>query len=164
MSAVPLRFLRSIAVACLISLSGCRSQPPSGRLGIPAPDRARLLVVKVADTPDKRHWKWSVLAGRNWESPVIDGTTAVLEGGYPLNAAMRSGGCHTWEMDLSAKRAGERWNWAIELHGSNGRTARSSGTALSIEPVSTLETETGLPCELRLARIDGNPVVLRLPR
>ncbi|MFM7320056.1 MAG: hypothetical protein ACKO5K_00855 [Armatimonadota bacterium] len=153
-------------VLALVALTaaGCRPAPTSARLGVPAADRARVYFASIADTADKRHWKWSILAGRNWETPRIEGTTMILEGGYPLNAALRSGGCHTWEVDLKAGRSDSGWSWTLELHGSNGRTARSNGSAAEIDVLETSEKETGLPAELRLARIGGNPVVLRLPR
>jgi len=153
-----------LPILTLALVAGCRSTPPATRLGIPAEDRVRVLATTVAETDAKRHWKWSVLAGRNWETPRIEGTTASLAGGYPLNAAMRSGGCHTWEVDLVAEHRDGAWEWSLEVHGSNGRTAKATGRSERVERVSTTETETGLPADLRLARIDDNPVDLKLPR
>lgn len=158
--------LRTAVLLILAGAFGCVSRPtaPQGRYGLPADGRVRLVATRLKESDNELHWKWSLLGSRNWERAEVAGTEAKLLGGYPLNATDRNGGSHVWEMDLTARRTKSEWSWTLTVHGSNGETARHSGTAQSIRIQGTSDTETGLPADLSLAQIDRSPVRWVIPR
>lgn len=147
-------------------LTGCGRRPAAqtGRYGLPASGAVRLVATRIAETPAKVHWKWSLLGSRNWETPAVAGTEASLSGGYALNAVGKQGGCHVWELDLEGSQKDGTWSWRITVHGSNGKTARSEGTARRLKIHASTDSETGLPSDLLLAEIDDSPVRWRIPK
>ena len=156
-------FVSGLAVACCL---GCgQSVPDNGSLmTVPPPDQVRFVTTQIVSSTDTLHWKWSVIGGRNWETPAADGTKLRLIGGYPLNSPLRQGACHTWEVDLKARREDGKWVWNTELHGSNGKTARANGTAAEIKVAKAVSDTQRLPLERELARIDDSPLVWSIPR
>lgn len=149
------------------------AQRPPGHLSVPASGKVRIVTTKIKDSLDSVHWKWSVIGERNWTEANVSATTASLGGTYPLNSTSRSGGCHVWECDVIVKRTGpDSAEYVLNLHGSNGTTARTSGSlpsvkkgdALPIEPAQETDTLLRLPAELRLATVDGKPITFRIEK
>lgn len=140
--------------------------PPtsSSRLAVPPPDRVRVVYAELSSDDQRIHAKWSIIGGKNWETPMAKGPVLSLAGGYPLNASLRSGGCHTWEFDLDAQRVAGEWKWKAIAHGSNGKTARSEGTAARIEVLLDRDSEERIPCRVTVARIGDDNLVLDIPK
>ncbi len=107
------------------------------------------------------HVKWSLIGERNWIEPQAQGSLLSLRDVYPLNAVDRRGGCFTWEVDLIL----EKDQWKAKIHGSNGKTAETSGPrkgdlVLRIDRDSDLR----LPADTVLANIGDTPLQLSIAR
>lgn len=155
-----------LGLIALLALDGCAKAPARNlaRLGVPKPDLARIVHTPLENTPSRIRAKWSIIGGRNWESPIADTVSLTLSGGYPLNAPLRRGGCHTWEIDLDAKRVDGRWQWKTTVHGSNGKTAVSQGAAQGLELLLDQDSEQQLPATVPLATVDRKQITIALPR
>jgi hypothetical protein len=153
-------------LAGVVCLHGCGKTSPQfgSRLTVPAPDRVRIVYTRLSADNQRIHAKWSIIGGKNWDLPVAANLSLGLTGGYPLNAPMRQGGCHTWEFDLDAEKIDGQWKWKTIVHGSNGKTAGSQGTAAKIDLLLQSDSEERLPCQLDLARIDNTPLTLTVPK
>jgi hypothetical protein len=129
---------------------------------------------KIEQTPDRLHWKWSVIGERNWtEARAADGQLSLAKT-YPLNSTVRRGGCNIWECDLTAERgpAANMIRWTAILHGSVGTTVRDEGTVRDTGggPVSAVRVELDrdtverLSADLLLAHVGETAIRLRIER
>ncbi|MBC8102509.1 MAG: hypothetical protein H7Z41_07955 [Cytophagales bacterium] len=149
---------------------GCGKAPrKQGALAIPTSGNVRVVSRKVAQTPSRLQWKWSVIGERNWRSAQVKDATASLTKTYPLNDATQSGGCNIWECDLTA----ERGQWTLTLHGSDGTTATGTGALpanAGADPRKAVQIReeadrlTSLPADLTLATVDGKTVAFHIDR
>jgi hypothetical protein len=101
--------------------TGCRRAPrKQGSLSIPTEGNVRIVSTKVEQTPNRLHWKWSVIGERNWREAKVSGLAASLNKTYSLNDATERGGCNIWETDFTVADG----RWTLILHGSDGTTAK----------------------------------------
>jgi len=167
--------LVAAGIPALICAAGCRRGGPAGEQGslsIPPPDNVRIVSRKIEQTPERLHWKWSVIGERNWTRPRAARGQLSLDTTYPLNDPLHSGGCNIWECDLTAERAGGAIRWEAVLHGSNGMTVKDEGTVPSPgggpESVVRIEidqdTVERLPADLGLADIGNTALHLGIER
>lgn len=150
---------------------GCQPSAPqgsAGRLSAPEKDTARLLAVKVKETPERLHYQWSLLGERNWTTPgVTPEGQATLTDVYPLNDPRRSGGCPTWLCDAILTKKAEGWQWELRLHGSNGKTATHVGTvdqSPAPEILLPQDRSVSLPATTELVRLGKTTLTLQLPK
>ena len=162
---VPLILLLTLASGLAM---GCRKAPRrDGLLSIPTDGNVRIVSREVENASGHLHWKWSVIGERNWRKAAVAGTVASLTGTYALNDATERGGCNIWEGDLDVAEG----RWTFTLHGSDGTTAKDSGTlAASTDLAQAVRIQqeddklTSLPADLTLAAIDGKPLTLHIER
>ena len=87
---------------------------------------------KIEQTPDRMHWKWSVIGERNWSRATASAGRLTLAQTYPLNTPTRSDGTNIWECDLTAERSGaSEIRWTTVLHGIDGTTVQDQGVVPS---------------------------------
>jgi hypothetical protein len=161
---------------CLLGY-GCRGGDPAGgkgTLAIPPRDSVRIVSRKIEQTPDRLHYKWSVIGERNWIEARAAAGQLSLAKTYPLNTTSQRGGCNIWECDLTAERdaAAATVRWTTLLHGSIGTTVRDAGTAPDAGggPTSVVrvdldrDTVERLSADLTLAHVGDTPIRLRIER
>lgn len=149
--------------------TGCRRAPrKQGSLSIPTEGNVRIVSTKVEQTPNRLHWKWSVIGERNWREAKVSGLAASLNKTYSLNDATERGGCNIWETDFTVADG----RWTLILHGSDGTTAKDEGmlaeggadVSKAVEINQQEDRLTSLPADLTLATVDGKPLTLHIER
>lgn len=173
------RFLFAVFFAALISLSlfvtGCNRAAPkgSGPLQLPADGYVNLISRPVKQNAETFHWKWSVLAERNWRKADAQGGNLSLKDVYPLNDVNERGGCNVWEVDLTVNApVGTPATWEARLHGSVGTTVIGKGTAdlkgaalaSAVQILENRDTSLRLPVNVALARIGETEIRLTLAK
>lgn len=171
-----------LLIALLAGMTGCRlkSGPTAeGPLSIPPQSHVRIVSRRITQTPEKLHWKWSLIGERNWTEARASETEMALSKTYALNDPLTSGGCNIWECDLIAERttgkgAKPSLRWRTILHGSDGTTREGKGTlpiggneagvslSAAVRILVDKDALQRLPAETVLARVADREVTLRV--
>ena len=170
----------TLGLACLIVtictiLMGCNRAAPrgSGPLQLPAEGYINLLSRSIMQSPDKIHWKWSILGERNWRKAEAQGAVLSLSDVYALNNVTERGGCNVWELDLEVTAPnGQPAVWEARLHGSVGTTVVGKGTLdlqgssliSAVRIVETGDTSLHLPADIIVARLGGTDLRLTIAK
>lgn len=147
-----------------------RPAPSGTTLSIPPPGHARILARKIADTPDRVEWQWTLVGDRNWTEATSRPDGFELGGAYPFNSRSTLGGTHIWIVDLAVARPrGDRvgpLRVDSSIHGSNGTTVTQVWDSSSGSPtLSVIQTEdalVGVPADVILASVGGRGLTLKM--
>jgi hypothetical protein len=170
----------SLLLAGLVSGCEVEGKADAGRLSVPSQGKARIVATKISDTPEKVHWKWSLIGERNWGGTEVVGKDKAGAGNLvlgltepsPINNPTKAKGCNVWELDLTAEKADGAVQWKATLHGSDGTTTETASTEPStaakagdvVRVLQTGDATPGLPAELKVAEINGKPLVFRVAK
>jgi len=155
-----------IAAGCRLPYGG----DTNAALGVPTLGNVRVVTTKITTTPDRLHYKWSLIGSSNWRKASAETTNFSLTDTYPLNSATERGGCNVYEADLTAERA--MGKWTMILHGSDGTTVRSDGTLPAGKSATDAvqihqdlpSVAVRLPADLNLATVGETPIRLQIAR
>jgi hypothetical protein len=147
-----------------------RPVPSGSALSIPPPGRARILARKIADTPTRVEWQWTIVGDRNWTVVTARTDGYELGGAYAFNSQTTLGGTHIWIVDLSVSKPGgdtaAQLRVDSSIHGSNGTTQTQAWNAGSGPPtVTAIQADDALvsiPADLNLAAVSGRNLTLRI--
>lgn len=162
-----------LAAALSMFLGGCPSPyggDTNAALGVPTPGNVRIVTTKIEATPERLHYKWSLIGSVNWRKATANGGDFTLSDTYPVNSTTERGGCNVYETDLTVETATGKWK--VILHGSDGTTVKSDGNLPAGKSAKDSvmirqdapSTAMGLPANLTVATVAGTDIRLQVAR